>query len=158
MPQFDTSTYVSQIFWLVICLSFLGLVVSKIYLPKILTIMNKRDQNILEYQNLAKHYQNEFELLQESRNKKLSDAKIHAHKTVSEALAKMELKQAEHIEKFEKEMALQLSDFKESLRFRKTKIESKLDQNASELAEQILQKLFHVSLGIHKSDKEKLDD
>ena len=47
MPQFDFSTYGSQIFWLILTFGFLYLLVSRLIAPKIETILSVR-MNIME--------------------------------------------------------------------------------------------------------------
>ena len=61
-------------------------------------------------------------------------------------------------EKFKNEIATQITDFEESLRFRKNKIEANLDQTTTELAEKILQKLFHDAPKISPLTKAKMND
>ncbi|WPY00321.1 ATP synthase subunit b' [Candidatus Trichorickettsia mobilis] len=53
MPQFDISTYSSQIFWLAIIFSCLYLVISKIIAPTSEKILANRQQILDEYANSA---------------------------------------------------------------------------------------------------------
>ncbi len=47
MPQFDFTTYTSQLFWFALCFITLYIFVSRIILPRITNILNNR-QNIIE--------------------------------------------------------------------------------------------------------------
>lgn len=46
MPQFDPSSFISQIFWLAICFGTLYFSVSKIFLPRIKGVVEERKKNI----------------------------------------------------------------------------------------------------------------
>jgi F-type H+-transporting ATPase subunit b len=46
MPQFDSSFFLSQVFWLAICFAALYFSMSKIYLPRISNILKERKKNI----------------------------------------------------------------------------------------------------------------
>ena len=46
MPQFDTSTYLSQIFWLIITVGALYLLMARIALPRIAEVMKQRADRI----------------------------------------------------------------------------------------------------------------
>lgn len=46
MPQFDPSVFIPQLFWLAICFSILYLFISKVFLPRILDIINQRNSLI----------------------------------------------------------------------------------------------------------------
>jgi F-type H+-transporting ATPase subunit b len=47
MPQFDPSSYSSQLFWLTICFALLYFSMSKIFLPRIRDILKERN-NVIE--------------------------------------------------------------------------------------------------------------
>jgi len=46
MPQFDSSSFLSQIFWLAICFATLYFAMKKVYLPRITEILAQRRKNI----------------------------------------------------------------------------------------------------------------
>ena len=46
MPQLDTSTFTSQLFWLVVCFFSMMFIMSKFIIPKIADIMEQRQRKI----------------------------------------------------------------------------------------------------------------
>ena len=53
MPQLDTSTFTSQLFWLVVCFFSMMFIMSKFIIPKIADIMEQRQRKIDGYLNKA---------------------------------------------------------------------------------------------------------
>ena len=53
MPQLDTSTFTSQLFWLVVCFFSMMFIMSKFIIPKIADIMEQRQRKIHGYLNKA---------------------------------------------------------------------------------------------------------
>ena len=61
MPQFDPTTFSSQIFWLIITFSTLYLIVWKFIIPKMNNILEKRESVIAHDLDRAKELQSEAE-------------------------------------------------------------------------------------------------
>ncbi|MDR1488434.1 MAG: hypothetical protein LBI26_01695 [Holosporales bacterium] len=55
MPQFDTSFYFSQIFWLVLCLGFLLILVKRVFIPRMNTSLFKRKEDISKYTKVVEN-------------------------------------------------------------------------------------------------------
>lgn len=64
MPQFDISSYSSQIFWFIICFAVLYFFMSKIILPRITAILKERKFAIDSDVNSAKTVEHKLEALQ----------------------------------------------------------------------------------------------
>src|SRR3546814_1701791 len=75
MPQLDIGTYASQLFWLVCCFGVLYIFMSRISVPLIATVLEKRQLHIegtlkrgIDLQTKAESLRNEFdEVLTNSR-------------------------------------------------------------------------------------------
>lgn len=72
MPQFDPSSFASQIFWLAICFSLIYLALSKIFLPRIRDILQNRQNVITNENTLAQQLQTEIDEI-EANSKLLRD-------------------------------------------------------------------------------------
>lgn len=46
LPQFDFSTYSSQVFWLIVCLATLFVFVKRVFVPRLADILDMRDRRI----------------------------------------------------------------------------------------------------------------
>lgn len=79
MPQLDTSTFPSQLFWLVVCFLVLYVILSFIALPKISRVLGKRAETVDEKINKASLYREQAEDLLVDYEKTLAQARDQAH-------------------------------------------------------------------------------
>ena len=63
MPQFDPSTFASQLFWLIICFGLFYFSMSKIFLPRIRDTLKDRHNNINDNRSLALQIQDQIDEL-----------------------------------------------------------------------------------------------
>jgi F-type H+-transporting ATPase subunit b len=80
MPQLDTSTFSSQIFWLCVCFLALYFILSYIALPKISRVLEERDETREEKINKASTYREQAEDLLVDYEKTLGQARDQAQK------------------------------------------------------------------------------
>lgn len=78
MPQLDTLTYSSQLFWLGVCFFALYLILAYVVLPKITRIFEKREDTIEEKLNKASTYREQAEDLRADYEEILAQAKEKA--------------------------------------------------------------------------------
>ena len=95
MPQLDTSTFTSQLFWLVVCFFSMMFIMSKFIIPKIADIMEQRQRKIDGYLNKAadlkkqaeaalRKYQNALAAATEKADKSLADTKDEMNRLISD--------------------------------------------------------------------------
>ena len=75
MPQLDFSTFVPQLFWLFLSLSFLYLILSRIALPRISDVIEERKDIIAQDIDKAKALSNDTDLAIEELDIKIAEAK-----------------------------------------------------------------------------------
>jgi F-type H+-transporting ATPase subunit b len=80
MPQFDTTTFAGQIFWLVLSFGLLYFLVSRVILPKFISIVDHREDRISHDIRAAKDLQKEIDYLQA----KVAETKRKAIREVTE--------------------------------------------------------------------------
>jgi F-type H+-transporting ATPase subunit b len=80
MPQLDTSTYSSQLFWLAVCFLSLYFILSYIALPKIKRVLKEREETFEEKINLASQFRETAETLLAEYEETLSQAREEAQK------------------------------------------------------------------------------
>ena len=77
MPQLDFTTFIPQLFWLFLCLSFLYIVIlSKIALPRISDVIEERNDTITDDLDEAKALSLEAEKVVDELKSKLRRCKI----------------------------------------------------------------------------------
>lgn len=88
-PPMDATTFPSQIFWLVIFFALLYLLMSKLALPKMAAVLEKRHKTIESDLAKASALKNETETAIQSYEKALADARAKAQAIAAETRAKM---------------------------------------------------------------------
>lgn len=104
MPQLDTSTFASQLFWLCICFFTMLFIMSKIIIPKIADILEQRQRKIDSYLNKA--YQ--IKLQAEEALKKYQDALTDATQKANASLAETQNELNKLVEKKQQDLDLRL--------------------------------------------------
>ncbi len=79
MPQLDTSTFSSQLFWLGVCFLVLYLILSYLVVPKIARVLQTREDTLEEKINKASSYREQAESLLREYEEILANARIKAH-------------------------------------------------------------------------------
>lgn len=85
MPQFDFTTYSSQIFWFSICFALLYFFVGKIILPRIHGIINERKTVVDSDLALAKDLDSKLENIQNKTNSLRNEASKGYNSKLEEA-------------------------------------------------------------------------
>lgn len=90
LPQLDTSHYFSQFFWLVVCLVILILVFKKVFIPRVNTIMNRRQSILEQNTKITNDLTREIESLEEEIEKIRKREKQQVTDIIKEAIRKSE--------------------------------------------------------------------
>ena len=151
MPQLDFSTFLPQIFWLLISLSFLYIVLSRYALPRVSDVIEERKDIIAQDIDSAKEYSAESEKAIEELNLKLSEAKANSQNLINKSLQDIkednEIKKSSLIKEINDEILEAESKIKE-------KKETALDE-ASSISETLaIEMLENLSVG--EIDKGKI--
>jgi F-type H+-transporting ATPase subunit b len=102
MPQFDVSSFSSQLFWLAIVFAILYFIVSKFIAPKAESILTARNRCIEDDINYAEVYKKEAKMLDIEKHEKLTEVNIRVEEMQQQAIKLLEshfAKQKEDISK-----------------------------------------------------------
>ena len=142
MPQLDFTTFIPQLFWLFISLSFLYLMLSRIALPRISDVIEERKDTITDDLDEAKALSIEAESVVEDLKVKLEEAKAQSQKNLlterQKSLEEISLKRNEFEEKVSKDIALSENDINKS----KESALKDISSVAEDIAEEMLNNLF----------------
>jgi len=151
MPQLDFSTFLPQIFWLFISLSFLYIVLSRYALPRVSDVIEERKDIIAQDIDSAKKFSSETDLAIEELNMKLSEAKINSQSLMNNSL--QEIKESN-----EEKKAILLKEINDDIVAAEAKILEKKEESLREISsvsEDIaIEMLENLSIG--EIDKEKV--
>jgi len=90
MPQFDVSSFSSQLFWLVIVFGFLYFLVSKFIAPKAESILTQRNSFLEENVNYAEEYSKRAKSIEALREDKLDEVNAHVEDLNRQAVELMD--------------------------------------------------------------------
>ena len=151
MPQLDFSTFLPQIFWLFISLSFLYIVLSRYALPRVSDVIEERKDIIAQDIDSAKEYSEESEKAIEELNLKLSEAKTSSQNLINKSLQDIkedsEIKKSSLIKKINNEISEAEGEIKEKKETALAEISSISESLAIEMLE---------SLSVGEIDKGKI--
>jgi|TARA_B100000530_G_scaffold153910_1_gene96671 F-type H+-transporting ATPase subunit b len=88
MPQFDITTFASQIFWLIISFSLVFLFVWRIGLPRIANTLENRQKKIGDDLAKANELAEQTDEVMAAYEEKLADARASAHEELHSATVK----------------------------------------------------------------------
>ena len=151
MPQLDFSTFLPQIFWLFISLSFLYIVLSRYALPRVSDVIEERKDIIAQDIDSAKEYSEESEKAIEELNLKLSEAKTSSQNLINKSIQDIkedsEIKKSSLIKKINNEISEAEGEIKEKKETALAEISSISESSAIEMLE---------SLSVGEIDKGKI--
>ena len=142
MPQFDISTYSSQIFWLVVCfgLTFLGL--SKLVLPHYKKILEKRILKLEKDIESTVYLQKEIVKLKMNRMDKLNEAEKKAEEDLKKVESQIISEQKSLTAMLQKNHDKEIKKLNESLDSQKIFILENLDSFIEDCSNDLMEKYF----------------
>jgi F-type H+-transporting ATPase subunit b len=103
MPQFEPSSFISQIFWLVVCFAIVFLFAWRVYLPRISATIESRhqrvDSDIARAEELTSEAEEVFAAYEAELAKARADAQEQLHKAAEAATADADARNAALTEK-----------------------------------------------------------
>ena len=142
VPQLDTNFYTSQIFWLIVSLCLLFFAFKKIFVPRINTLINSRDDYIKNLKTEISNLEHQITMLTEKVDN-IKKAKIDEENKIIEQVRQecnKELKQK--IEEFERENQETLKEIQLESENSLANLEVIMKKQIEELADQTFNKLF----------------
>ena len=97
MPQFDSSSFISQLFWLALCFSILYFFLSSVYLPRIRSILATRREKIEGDRDAATVLELKIEELKNNASKLRDSANSNYKNSINQSLKQTLLNREEAI-------------------------------------------------------------
>ena len=152
MPQLDFTTFIPQLFWLFLSLSFLYFILSRIALPRISDVIEERNDTITDDLDEAKALSIEAEKVVNELKSKLEDARSSSQKTLMDERQKNLDKISSERKKFEETISKEISSSEEKINKGKSEALNEASDLAVDIAEEIINNLF-----VKKVDKKDLN-
>lgn len=140
-PPLDTSTFPSQIFWLVIFFGLLYLLMSKVALPRLGQIFHNRMARINGDIAKAQALKDETENAIKAYEKALSDARSNAQSIAAETKAKMTAEMDAERAALEKSLSVKTAEAETKIAAAKAKAMKDVGEVAADAAAEIVAEL-----------------
>ncbi|MGF1608104.1 MAG: F0F1 ATP synthase subunit B' [Kiloniellales bacterium] len=146
MPQFDPSSFPSQLFWLVLTFTALYLVLWRAVLPRISSVLEQRQEKIEDDLTRAEKLKAEAEEVLAAYNKALEDARAKAQADLKATAAAMAEAAAKRNEAFAAELAARTKEAEASIAKAKAEAVANLKSVAAESAAAATARLIGVEV------------
>ena len=154
MPQLDFSTFVPQLFWLFLSLSFLYLILSRIALPRISDVIEERKDIIAQDIDKAKALSNDTDLAIEELDIKIAEAKSKSLELINSSRKKiLDLNDSEK-RKFDEEISKEIKKAEDEILINKDLAMSRISEISEEITAEMLSNILPGE--VDKKSLEKL--
>lgn len=104
MPQLNPEFFISQLFWLVVFFSFLLIFLWRISLPRIASVIEKRQNKIDEYLSSAKELQMQSQEIEKRINDQINSAKDDAEERIRNTVSLLQNEVSSKLQSIDKEL------------------------------------------------------
>ena len=147
MPQLNPEFFISQLFWLFVTFSFLLVFLWRISLPRISTVLNKREKKINEDIAEAKELQAEAEKIQQSIEDQLKKAHQETSDMLKTSSTSFQEKTTNELSKIDEALDSKINESANLIEQNKNESLSKIHENIKDITKITLSKIaqFDVS-------------
>lgn len=143
MPQFDTSTYASQLFWMCLCFGVLVFYIKKYFLPQMTEMLDGRESRIREDLEEAKNFSKEAQEIKGSIERRVSEAHLEVKKLIEATLRDEEEKRERQLALLEKEHKEIIAALESKLKSGTDSLNENMEEIVKEAANQVAYSLVH---------------
>ena len=147
MPQLNPEFFVSQLFWLVVTFSFLLVFLWRISLPRIGSVLEKREKKINDDIATTKKLQKEAESIQKIIKDKLRNARTETAEIIKTTSIDLQKKTASGLVKLDKDLDKKIDDSANDIEKNKNDSLNQIHDQIHEITKLIFSKItsFKVS-------------
>ena len=150
MPQLNPEFFLSQVFWLVITFSFLLIFLWKVSLPRISSVLEKRESKINDDIQTAKKLQTEAEKIQTEINQQFFTVREQVTKLIKEKTNNFNSNVSTQLKAIDNELLKQINESTKTIEKNKNNALENIKTQIHEITKLILSKLTSIDV----NDKE----
>ena len=150
MPQFDTSTYSSQIFWLFVSLLILITFLKHILIPKLELIFQLRHFRFQDEQKKINNLKNQIDKIKASQEKAIDTAKTDVSNLIQKTRNELEQEKENQIKKINLEIQANIAEFKNQLKWQKQEFAENNKENLVDILNILQNKISKEPFGNKK--------
>ena len=147
MPQLNPEFFVSQLFWLVVTFSFLFVFLWRVSLPRIGSVLEKRERKISEDLTAAKELQAEASKIQETIENQLKQARADASEMIKSSSISLQDKVQTELNKLDEELDGKIDEAEKAIEKSKVESVAQIQEQIHEITKLTISKVatFNVS-------------
>ena len=147
MPQLNPEFFVSQLFWLVVTFTFLLIFLWRISLPRIGSVLEKREKKINDDIATAKELQEKAEAIQKILEDKLRNARAETTEMIKTTSINLQEKTAKELFNFDQKLNKKIDDSAKEIEKNKNDSLNQIHDQIHEITKLIFSKItnFKVS-------------
>ena len=146
MPQFDATTFPTQLFWLALCFTVLCIVMVRTALPRVANVLEARRSHIDHDLQAAEKLKTEAEHTLAAYEKTMAEARAEAQSLLRKAAEEMAAQSSAHQAELAKKLADQTKVAETNIEAAKTRALADIKTVATEAARAATAKLIGVSI------------
>lgn len=146
LPQLDTSTWVGQIFWLIITFLILYFALAQFILPKLRDTIANRSDRIADDLDSASRMKQEAEEAEKAYEQSLRDARAKASNVAESTRQSLDAEIKAELDAADQQAALESEQAEERIREIKSAALANIDAVAAEVAETLISELTGKSV------------
>ncbi len=142
LPQLNTEFFATQIFWLFLAFTTLYFFVAHYFIPRIGTVVDKREASVKKFLNDAQKTVEKQKELKDKISSILEKARDKSSEIKKIAIKDTEIELSQSIAKVEREMVKKLAKAEEKLARQKAQLIEEIDSAAQDISDEVLKHLF----------------
>ena len=151
LPQFEISTFPSQLFWLTVTFVILYMFFSNKVLPDISSTLENRREHIQDDIDTAEKLKAEAEQAQTDYEAGLRDSRDKAHETLAKAHDSIKSKADKQADKFREKTEQEIAALEKRIENAKASIMDDMNSIAAEVARDAAERIVGISTDINKA-------
>ena len=146
MPQLNPEFFVSQLFWLVVTFTFLLIFLWRISLPRIGSVLEKREKKINDDIAAAKELQEKAEAIQKILENKLRNARTETAEMIKTTSINLQEKTAIELVKLDKNLDKKIHDSASNIEKSKSDSLNQIHDQIYEITKLIFSKITNFKI------------
>ena len=146
MPQLNPEFFVSQLFWLVVTFSFLLVFLWRISLPRIGSVLDKREKKISEDLATAKELQEEAENTETAIETQLKQVRAEVADLLKKTSSSLQNKAQAELEKLDKDLNVKINDSADTIEKNKQKSLDQIQEQIHDITKLTLSKVVQFNI------------
>ena len=164
MPQLNPEFWAAQIFWLVLIFAALYIAISKIFLPRIINVIENRKLKIVSDIDEAQKLKESAENKLKEYNQVIENSKKEALKLMSDSKKQLDIDLEQKRQKFSEEIEKEIINAEKEIESLKKNSLLNINKIALEITNELLQKIMgtnlnmsSVSAAVEETSKRKVE-